>query len=154
MGPSVSVHPFIMELLHHLNIAFGQLMPNSWRISISCMEIWMIFNERDMIKLDEFVHLYWLKDSKEFGSMSLYLGIEKLGLSSIFLCHFNTGSLGTSSCLVTIRRLPLMTFGVRFLGCCIDGGCKNSVRHLLQVSFFTIFAFVLTLIYISFFFFN
>lgn len=77
--------------------------------------------------------------------MSLYLGIEKLGLSSIFLCHFNTGSLGTSSCLVTIGRLPLMTFGVRFL-------CKNSVRHLLQVSFFTIFAFVLTLIYISFFF--
>lgn len=86
--------------------------------------------------------------------MSLYLGIEKLGLSSIFLCHFNTGSLGTSSCLVTIGRLPLMTFGVRFLGCCIDGGCKNSVHHLLQVSFFTIFAFVLTLIYISFFFFS
>lgn len=71
MGPSVSVHSFIMELLHHLNIAFGQLMPNSWRIRISCMEIWMIFNERDMIKLDEFVHLYWLKDSKEFGSYEL-----------------------------------------------------------------------------------
>lgn len=71
MGPSVSFHSFIMELLHHLNIAFGQLMPNSWRISISCMEIWMIFNERDMIKLDEFVHLYWLKDSKEFRSYEL-----------------------------------------------------------------------------------
>lgn len=29
------VHPFIMELLHYLNIAPGQLMPNSWRIVIT-----------------------------------------------------------------------------------------------------------------------
>ena len=33
------VHPFIMRLLHHLNLAPGQLMPNSWRIVISCMVI-------------------------------------------------------------------------------------------------------------------
>lgn len=33
------VHPFIMELLHYLNIAYRQLMPNSWRIVISCKEI-------------------------------------------------------------------------------------------------------------------
>ena len=33
------VHPFIMELLHYLNLAPGQFMPNSWRIIISCMVI-------------------------------------------------------------------------------------------------------------------
>ena len=33
------VHPFIIELLGHFNIAPGQLMPNSWRIVINCMEI-------------------------------------------------------------------------------------------------------------------
>ena len=52
------VHPFIMELLHYLNIIPGKLMPNSWRIVISCMEIRMIVTDGDMIRLDEFVHLY------------------------------------------------------------------------------------------------
>ena len=33
------VHPFFMELLDHFGIAPGQLMPNSWRIVISCMGI-------------------------------------------------------------------------------------------------------------------
>lgn len=29
-GLKFSIHPFVMELLHHLGIASGQLMPNSW----------------------------------------------------------------------------------------------------------------------------
>ena len=33
------VHPFIMKLLYYLNLAPGQLMPNLWRIFISCMVI-------------------------------------------------------------------------------------------------------------------
>ena len=33
-GLRFPVHPFIMELLHHLNIARRQLMLNSWRIVI------------------------------------------------------------------------------------------------------------------------
>ena len=33
------VHLFIMELLNHFKIAPRQLMPNSWRIVISCLEI-------------------------------------------------------------------------------------------------------------------
>ena len=61
------VHPFIMELLHYLNLARGQLMPNSWRIVISCMVIWTTIADGDMIILNEFVHLYRLKESKEFG---------------------------------------------------------------------------------------
>ena len=33
------IHPFIMELLGHFDIAPEQLMPNLWRIVVSCMEI-------------------------------------------------------------------------------------------------------------------
>ena len=61
------IHPFIIELLHYLNLALGQLMPNSWRIVISCMVIWTTIANGDMIMLNEFVHLYRLKESKEFG---------------------------------------------------------------------------------------
>ena len=38
-GLRFPVHPFIMRLLHQLNLAPGQLMPNSWRIVISSMVI-------------------------------------------------------------------------------------------------------------------
>ena len=38
-GLRFPVHPFIMKLLGHSNITSGQLMPNSWRIVVSCMEI-------------------------------------------------------------------------------------------------------------------
>ena len=55
-----------MELLGHFNIAPGQLMPNSWRIVISCMEIWLAVTEGDMIRVDEFKYLYCLKESKEY----------------------------------------------------------------------------------------
>ena len=58
------IHPFIMELLHYLNIALGQLMPNSWRIDIRCMVIWTIIVDKDMITLNEFISLYCLKESK------------------------------------------------------------------------------------------
>ena len=60
-----------MELLNHFNITPGQLIPNSWRIVISCMEIWMVVTEGDTIRLDEFIHLYRLKESKEYGYYEL-----------------------------------------------------------------------------------
>ena len=66
-GLRFPVHPFIMELLYHFNLAPGQLMPNSWRIVISCMVIWMTIADGDMISVNEFVHLYRLKESREFG---------------------------------------------------------------------------------------
>ena len=56
-----------MKLLHYLNLAPGQLMPNSWRIVISCMIIWTTITDGDMLMVNEFVHLYRLKESKEFG---------------------------------------------------------------------------------------
>ena len=59
-----------MELLGFFGIAPKQLMPNSWRIVVNCMEIWLAANE-DMIKVDELVHLYHLKESKECGYYEL-----------------------------------------------------------------------------------
>ena len=64
------VHPFIMELLGFFGIALGQLMPNSWRIVVKCMEIWLAAN-KDMIKVGELVHLYHLKESKEYAYYEL-----------------------------------------------------------------------------------
>ncbi|XP_050260106.1 uncharacterized protein LOC126705254 [Quercus robur] len=66
-GLRFPVHPFIMELLYHFNLAPGQIMPNSWRIVISCMVIWTTIADGDMISVNEFVYLYRLKESREFG---------------------------------------------------------------------------------------
>ena len=55
-----------MELLNHFNIAPRQLMPNLWRIMISYIEIWKVITEGDMIRVDKFIHLYRLKESKEY----------------------------------------------------------------------------------------
>ena len=71
-GLRLPVHPFIMELLGFLGIAPGQLMPNSWRIVVNCMEIWLAVNE-DMIRVSELVHLYRLKESKEYEYYELVL---------------------------------------------------------------------------------
>ena len=60
-----------MELLGHFGIALGQLMPNSWRIVVSCMGIWLAATNGDMIKVGELVYLYRLKESKEHGYYEL-----------------------------------------------------------------------------------
>ena len=60
-----------MELLDHFGIAPGQLMPNSWRIVVSCMGIWLAAMDEDMLKVDKLVYLYHLKVSKEHGYYEL-----------------------------------------------------------------------------------
>ena len=69
-GLRLPVHPFIMELLDHFGIAPKQLMPNSWRIVVNCMEIWLAANG-DMIVVGELIYLYRLKESKEYGYYEL-----------------------------------------------------------------------------------
>ena len=64
-GLRFPVHPFVMELLRHFGIAPGQLMPNSWRIVVSLMGIWLAAMEGDRIRVDELIYLYRLKASKE-----------------------------------------------------------------------------------------
>ena len=46
------VRPFVMEILGHFGIASEQLMPNSWRIMVSQMGIWLAATDGDMIKVD------------------------------------------------------------------------------------------------------
>ena len=70
-GFRLPVHPFSMELLGYFGIAPGQLMPNSWRIVVNCIEIWLATTDGDMIKVDELVYLYHLKPSKEHGYYKL-----------------------------------------------------------------------------------
>ena len=41
-------------------------MPNSWRIVVSCMGIWLAAMDEDMLRIDELVYLYRLKASKEY----------------------------------------------------------------------------------------
>ena len=69
-GLRLPIYPFIMELLGFFGIAPRQLKPNSWRIVVNCMEIWLVVNE-DMIKVSELIHFYRLKESKEYGYYEL-----------------------------------------------------------------------------------
>jgi len=59
-GLRLLVHPFVMELLSHFGIASGQFMPNSWRIVVSLIGIWLVAIDSDMIRVDELVYLYRL----------------------------------------------------------------------------------------------
>ena len=77
-GLRFPVHPFIMELLNHFRITPRQLIPNSLRIVVSYMEIWMAATNRDMIKVDELVYLYRLKESKEYGYYELVPWVRDL----------------------------------------------------------------------------
>ena len=65
-GLRFPVHPFLMELLDHFDVAPRQLMPNSWRIVVNCMGIWLAAMDGDMLRVDELVYLYRLKASKEY----------------------------------------------------------------------------------------
>ena len=69
-GLRFPVHPLIIELLDQFGVTRGQLMPNSWRIVVNCMEIWLA-TIGDMIKVVELVHMYHLKGSKEYGYYEL-----------------------------------------------------------------------------------
>ena len=52
-------------------------MPNSWRIVISCMELWLAVTKGDMIRVDEFTYLYHLKESKEYRYYELVPWVRK-----------------------------------------------------------------------------
>ena len=52
-------------------------MPNLWRIVISYIEIWKVITEGDMIRVDKFIHLYRLKESKEYRYYKLVPWVKK-----------------------------------------------------------------------------
>ena len=45
-------------------------MPNLWRIVVNCMKVWLAA-VGDKIKVGELVHMYCLKESKEYGYFEL-----------------------------------------------------------------------------------
>ena len=60
-------HPFVREIFSYLHLAPTQLVPNSWRILVSCMVVWMSANDGNVIRRDEFLHFYCLRKSKDPG---------------------------------------------------------------------------------------
>ena len=131
-GLRFPVHPFIRELLHHLGIAPGQLMPNSWQIIISCMEIWMIV-KGDMIRLDEFVFLYCLKESKEFGYYELVPWDRKSRLVFNLPSSFRYWKSRYFLCLEIVGKPSQTISMVMFPGWSVGGGPQSLVHHLLCV---------------------
>ena len=59
------IHPFLRELFSRLSLASAQLVPNLWRIVIFYIVVWMSANDRETNRLDEFLHLYCLRQSKD-----------------------------------------------------------------------------------------
>ena len=96
-----------MKLLDHFGIAPGQLMPNSWRIVISCIGIWLAVPDGGMLKVDELIYLYFLKESKEHGYYELVPWQRKTRIVEVYLRLSNIGNPSFSLCLGTILRLPL-----------------------------------------------
>ena len=129
-GLRFPVHPFIMKLLHYLNLAPGQLMPNSWRIVISCMVIWTIIADGDMLTVNEFVHLYRLKESKEFGYYEFVPWDRKSRLVADLPLSFRYWKSRYFLYRATVRRPFLMTLGGTSLGCCA-GRRPLCLVHLL-----------------------
>ena len=148
-GLRFPIHPFIMELLHYLNIILGQLMPNSWRIVISYMVIWTIIADGDMIRLNEFVHLYRLKESKEFGYYKLVPWDRRSRLIvdlPLSFCYWKSRYFFLS--WVTNGRPFLTTFGGRFLGCYVDERPFRLVRLISCQKIFYLFI-LIVLSYLS-----
>ena len=121
-GLRLLVHPFIMELLGFFDIALGQLMPNSWRIVVNCMEIWLVVNE-DMIKVSDLIHLYRLKESKEYRYYELVLWARRARIVRSLPSSFRyCGSPVSFSCPGTVLRPPPTRLRVTSQGYSIGGG--------------------------------
>ena len=100
------------------------------------MVIWTIIVDGDMITLNELVHLYRLKESKEFSYYELVPWDRRSRLIADLPHPSVIGSLGTSLCQVTVGRLSLTTSGGMSLGCCVGGRPLYLVRLLCIFLFF------------------
>ena len=113
-GLRFPVHPFLMELLDYFGIAPGQLMPNSWRIVVSCMGIWLATMDGDMLRIDELVYLYRLKASKEYGYYELVPWERSTRIVRGLPSSFRYWKSRFSLCRGTILRLLQAGCGVSF----------------------------------------
>ena len=121
-GLRLPIYPFIMELLGFFGIAPGQLMPNSWRIVVNRMEIWLVVNE-DMIKVSDLIHLYRLKESKEYRYYELVLWARRARIVRSLPSSFRyCGSPVSFSCPRTVLRPSLTRLGVMSQGYSVSRG--------------------------------
>ena len=74
-----------------------------------------------MIMLDEFVHLYHLKESKEYEYYELVPWVSKARIVTDLPSSFGIGSQGSFLYLGMDGRICLMIFGAKFLGCFVVG---------------------------------
>ena len=114
------VHPFLMGLLDRFGITLGQLMPNSWRIVISCMGIWLATTDRDMIKVDELIYLYRL-ESKEHGYYELVPWERRTRIVKGLPSSFRYCKSWFFFVFGTTLRLPPTRFRVISQGCFAGG---------------------------------
>lgn len=82
----------------------------------------MIVIKGDMIKLNKFVHLYRLKELKEFGYYKFVPWFKKARIIVDLPSSFRYWKSRYFFISGDDWRLPLVTFGVRFLGYFIGGG--------------------------------
>ena len=75
-----------LKIVNYINRDLN--FPTSWRIVISCIEIWLAATDGDMVKVDEFTYLYRLKESKEYGYYEMVPWMREArivrGLPSLF----------------------------------------------------------------------
>ena len=96
-------------------------MPNSWRIVISCMEIWLVATEGAMIKVDEFTYLYRLKESKEYRYYELVPWVRKARIVKDLPSSFRYWKSRFFFVSGDEWETLLMKFGVTSLGCFVNG---------------------------------
>ena len=80
----------------------------------------MVITEGNMIRVDEFIHLYHLKESKEYGYYELVPWVRKARIISDLPSSFRYWKSRFFSCLGMDGRL-LLNFGAKFLGCFVVG---------------------------------
>lgn len=55
----------VVDVLNHLEVAPGQLMPNAWKILLSCASAWPKVNEGAAMTVDEFFVCYKASGQQE-----------------------------------------------------------------------------------------
>ena len=81
----------------------------------------MVVTEGDMIRVDEFIHLYRLKKSKEYEYYELMPWVRKERIITDLPSSFRYWKSRLFFVSRMDRKLFLMNFGVKFLGCFIVG---------------------------------
>ena len=111
--PYGAIRPF----WYCLCAVYAQLMEDSGQLYGDMLAA----TDRGMLKVDELVFLYRLKESKEHGYYELVPWEQRTKIVKGLPSSFRYGSPGFSLWLGTILRLPLARFGVISRGCIVSG---------------------------------